>query len=355
MPGTVRASGYVDMQVDSISQSVADPIPVNAPVTQSIQIENSGTDPAVAPTMTVTLASGIDQSAGKVTVTTDNGTCAYVAASNTVYCTFASPMAGTLGGGGSAVHVAVTFTPTSVGSLATTALVADPADTNSSNDSETNTTTVVQSSDLTISSLTASSPVIASGQATLTTIVHNNGTYTADDSIITFTTPTGLNYASYDNSTGWTCGAAGSTVTCSNPSSIATGADAPPLRWTGTVSTSSGNITVSEAVSSTTPDSNGSNNIASLDVPVTAGADLTVTKSVSANPVIGGQPVTFTLNSVNKGPFGASNVVVTDTLDPMFSNISASGPGEEIELTGMALHGRYLGWHKSYKESYKKR
>ena len=71
------------------------------------------------------------------------------------------------------------------------------------------------------------------------------------------------------------------------------------------------------AVSSTTPaspDPNGSNDAASVQSTVQRSADLAVTQSDDVDPVLQGDPVTYTVHVADTGPGSANNVLVTDTI-----------------------------------------
>ncbi|HKE97460.1 MAG TPA: DUF11 domain-containing protein [Actinomycetes bacterium] len=66
-------------------------------------------------------------------------------------------------------------------------------------------------------------------------------------------------------------------------------------------------------VTSDTPDPNPANN--SDDEPTTVlTADLRVTKTVTPNPVVVGQPLTWTIKVTNRGPARATSVRLVDTL-----------------------------------------
>jgi uncharacterized repeat protein (TIGR01451 family) len=56
-------------------------------------------------------------------------------------------------------------------------------------------------------------------------------------------------------------------------------------------------------------------------------ADLTLSKSDSADPVEGASPLTYTLSVTNTGPHTATAVIVTDTLPEGCTYIHASGSG----------------------------
>ena len=60
------------------------------------------------------------------------------------------------------------------------------------------------------------------------------------------------------------------------------------------------------AVSSTTGDPTPGNNSATAPLTVTGEADLSITKTATPNPVIAGQPVTFTVTVSNSGPSARS-------------------------------------------------
>jgi uncharacterized repeat protein (TIGR01451 family) len=106
--------------------------------------------------------------------------------------------------------------------------------------------------------------------------VTNNGPSATSGTItMTDTLPTGLTYVSATGS-GWTCGAAGQTVTCTRPSSnpLASGATAPPITLTTAVGLAAApSVTNSASVSSDAFDNNLSNNTASntatVDGPTT--------------------------------------------------------------------------------------
>ena len=115
-------------------------------------------------------------------------------------------------------------------------------------------------------------------------------------------------------------------VTCSL-GSIADGASATVGIMVTT--TSEGTITDSVSVDATTPDSNAANDTDSEDTEVTPAADLSITKTDSADPVLAGQNLTYTLVVANAGPSGATNVAVTELVPAGTTFVSADGGGLE--------------------------
>ena len=328
--GTALAVG-VDMQMKTKLQTPADPVPVGTLMTIDFTAENSGTVGAENPTMTIQLPAAVDATFSSVI--SPDGTCG-APVSGLITCTFPSPLKGTQAGGGAPVAVAVKFTPLKPGVITTIATVSSTSqDSNPGNETLDVTTTVVESADLTIANtdtpapatprLSAASPVIAGGPITYSTIVHNKGPYQAVDAKVEFTVPTGLDYVSASG-TNWNCSLAAAKLACTYSNPIAPGADAATLQWQGTVTTKLGTLAMAASVSSTTPDSVGSNNVETIKTPISDGADLVMTKTINTNPAIGSKPSIFTLTVTNNGPFDASTAVVTDSIDPVFDVASAT-------------------------------
>ena len=84
--------------------------------------------------------------------------------------------------------------------------------------------------------------------------------------------------------------------------------------------------------SSPVADPDASNDAATDSDTLTAAADLAITKTDSADPVIAGEDLTYTLVVTNDGPSDATNVVVTDDVPAGTSFVSADGGG--IEAAG---------------------
>ena len=66
---------------------------------------------------------------------------------------------------------------------------------------------------------------------------------------------------------------------------------------------------------------------ASATVTVNAAADIEVVKSMSPNPVVCGDTITYTVRIYNYGNLDAENVVLTDTFNPAPTNITVSRNG----------------------------
>src|SRR5436853_6679150 len=106
---------------------------------------------------------------------------------------------------------------------------------------------------------------------------------------------------------------AAGTVTCSLGAMPAGGSATIEVKVT---TTSSGTITNDASVSTTTTDTNAANDSSSEDTTVAAlpSADLSITKSDSADPVNPGDSYSYDLAVSNDGPDSATNVSVSDSV-----------------------------------------
>ena len=124
--------------------------------------------------------------------------------------------------------------------------------------------------------------------------------------------PAGVTLVSATPSTGSCSGTA--TITCSL--GIFPGGASATIDIVVKVSPSAPNGTISNTatVSAVTADPSSANNSATATTSVVSGADLSLTKTGSPDPVHTGQNLTYTLTVRNNGPLAAANVSVTDQL-----------------------------------------
>ncbi len=94
--------------------------------------------------------------------------------------------------------------------------------------------------------------------------------------------------------------------------------------------TASGTLTTSVEVSHDGPDPASGNNSASAETGISQPeADLSITKTDSVDPVIAGEPLSYTVTVSNAGPQAATNVVATDTLPSGVTLVPTSGCAED--------------------------
>jgi uncharacterized repeat protein (TIGR01451 family) len=115
------------------------------------------------------------------------------------------------------------------------------------------------------------------------------------------------------------------TVFCSGPAFRA----GLPARVIGSIEATiapgfTGTLTNTARISSDTIDTSSANNESTVTTPVTAGADVSITKTVSPATPVPGQPVTWTVTARNAGPSTARNVVVRDDVNDAITGLTAT-------------------------------
>lgn len=318
----------VDVQVTNYDDT-PDPVPATQTVTYNMVVENSAADTALNVVANATVPAGMSF----ISATPSVGSCAFSAPN--VQCSLGN-LLGTLGGG-SPVTIAIVMRATVGGgnSVSSTASATTTSvDTNPGNNSlPPQTTTIISGADLALSVTDSPDPVNGSGVITYTLLSENLGPDGVVNARIENTLPPGVSYISATG-TGWNCSVAGQLVTCNRadtqPVSVL-----PQLVIQGRVNVGSGNITNVATISSpATPDGLPANNTVNTNTAVNPGADLTIAKGVSPNPVIANQTATFTLTTTNNGPSVANNVQVADSLPSGFTILTATGAGYACVISG---------------------
>src|SRR5919198_1865247 len=172
---------------------------------------------------------------------------------------------------------------------------------------------------------------------TYTISVSNVGTADADGPItVTDTLPAGLDYASATG-TGWSCSANGQTVTCTNPGPIApsTSSDITLVVnvRSGAVPSVTNTASVTGADTDPTPNDDSDSDPTTVNPP-SSGAEMSITKVGSPNPVNVGQDLTYTITTTNNGPDDATTVVVNDSVPAGVSITSATASQGTCTVTG---------------------
>jgi uncharacterized repeat protein (TIGR01451 family) len=166
-------------------------------------------------------------------------------------------------------------------------------------------------SDLSITSTDSPDPVLSGDTLTYNLTVQNNGPDDAAGATVTDTLPDGATFVSATPSTG-ACSEASGIVSCPlGP--IASGASSTIA--VKVTPTNPGSITNNATVvGDDLNDPTNSNNSTSESTLVNDGADLSITKTDSADPVDTGATVTYRLTVHNNGGLEATGVTVTDNL-----------------------------------------
>lgn len=204
--------------------------------------------------------------------------------------------------------VASTAPAGSIGNTATIANATTP-DPTASNNSASATVAVTRAADLSIEKTAVTDPVTPGLPATFTLELNNAGPSSAAAVLASDALPVGW---SLDPSSDPRCAIVSGQVQC-DAGVLAPGATefltvvvvSPPNATTGP-------FTNTATVSSSTPDPNPTDNINSDGATLVAAADLSVTKTDVADPVIAGEPIGYTIEVANAGPSDASAVTLDD-------------------------------------------
>jgi uncharacterized repeat protein (TIGR01451 family) len=189
-------------------------------------------------------------------------------------------------------------------------------------------------SDMSITKSDSPDPVGPGQNLTYHLTVTNNGVSsgpsTTSGVTVTDPLPAGATLVSATPSTGSCSGTA--TVSCSL-GIFPGGASATIDIVVRLSATASGTLTNTATVSAVTADPNQANNTATATTTIVSGADLSITKTGSPNPVHTGQALTYTLTVRNGGPFAAGSVSVTDQLPRNTAFGTASSTQGSCSLT----------------------
>jgi uncharacterized repeat protein (TIGR01451 family) len=287
-----------------------DPLYAGETLTYTLTITNYGSFTSTQVSITDTLP----QEVSLISAIPDQGTCDP-----------GDPLTCNLGDipGGENVQVIIAVDTLQGGEITNTAtVIPDPNEADTSNNTDTETTTII-AADLGVTSSDSPDPVTSGLYLTYTVNIHNFGPSDASGVTFTDTLPVEASLVSIQPSQGDCTG-----IVC-DLGSITAGEDATVAILTSIDPWGTGTITNTAEVSSNEPDlfdeNNTSYEVTTLDVQ----ADLSLTKSSHPKPVIAGDLLTYTLTIFNNGPSGAVNVIVTDVL-PEYVYFVSAVPGTPI-------------------------
>ncbi|MFL6282304.1 MAG: beta strand repeat-containing protein [Pyrinomonadaceae bacterium] len=284
--------------------------------TYTITATNSG---GAATSGTITISDTLPAGLTYVSATGTGWTCG--AAGQVVTCTRSDALAA--GASYPAITLTISVAPNSALSLTNTATVSGGGQTNTSNDSSSNPTTVNGVADVTIAKTHTGNFTRGSTGSYTLTVSNAGGAATSGTVTVTDTLPTGLSYV-VATGTGWTCGAVGQVVTCTRSDALAAGASYPAITLVANVlQTAASSVTNTGAVSGG-GQTNTANDSSSDPTNIVSSSDLSLSKSVNNPSPVQGQNVTFTLTLINAGPSNATNVAVKDLLPAGLTFVSAT-------------------------------
>jgi uncharacterized repeat protein (TIGR01451 family) len=284
-------------------------IPASGSVIYTAAIVNNGPNLATNATATITLSPNITYQSALGT----GWACS--AAGQVVSCTRSSAAVGALPD----ISITGQITGATLGTITSTGVIAingSAIDFDPSNNASTVNLDVTSGTDLTIGK-TASSLIPPGGQPmTFLLTPRNLGPFPATNVSVTDTVP-GAFSAISASGTGWSCGVAGQTVTCTRASYAVGASDDITITATAPVVAVATPFTNSASIGSATPDGVPGNNTGSVNINVLPdGVDLAITKTKAPNPVAQGATISNTLQVRNIGPRAAraGEVRIVETL-----------------------------------------
>lgn len=214
--------------------------------------------------------------------------------------------------------------------IATASVLGSINDPAQANNSDSESTTIQPAANLADLAVSASAPASAAAGARvdISATIRNLGPGPA--AVVRLQAqPNGALAFESGSGSGFSCTASGGALDC-HGGSLPSGASVTLQLQALIAATASNSVSAGFSVSSTTPDPVAANNATTASIAVSAaqqGADLSISKTDSADPVSFGEQFAYTLTVRNLGPGAASGVVVRDPLPAGLGFVSAAGPG----------------------------
>jgi peptide/nickel transport system permease protein len=190
----------------------------------------------------------------------------------------------------------------------------------------------------TLRTLHSLSSVISGGTLTYTIPIINRGPSDASGVVVTDTLPSDMSLVSATSSQGAGCGASGATVVC-ELGTLPKGASATITIVLTVDPATTGTVTHTATVASRVADPDTLDNQLDRSTLVKRAPDLAIIQLDAPDPTIAGQPLTYTLNLVNKGPGDATGVTIKSVPPTGTSFVSATS---EQELDCTASNGTVI-------------
>ncbi len=307
----VETDPVADLSI--VKSGSPDPVTAGETLTYTVTVANAGPSDAHDVVVTDTLPPGL-------TFVSTSG-CAESPAGGVPDCTLGTIAAETSKDYTITVTVGASLSGaiTNSAGVASSTLEANPGDESTSED-----TTVETAADLTIAKADSADPVAAGDTLTYTLTVANAGPSDARDVVVTDTLPPGVSLVSTSG-----CEEGASAVPDCTLGTIAAGTSKPYTITVGVDPATTGSITNTASVASSTADPGPGGEAASETTAVEARADLSIAKTGSPDPVIAGETLTYTLTVTNAGPSDAQGVVDTDVLPAGVTLVSTAGCAED--------------------------
>lgn len=305
---TTNINPLADLEIVKVDNVGGGPVTAGTNLTYTLTATNHGPSDANGVVVTDDLDPGVT-----FVSTSDPANCSYNSFTHRVTCNVPGslvPVTESLPGSHYTVDINVLVECATrvqvVNSASVSAVEPDPGP---APNTDSLVTTVNTEVDLSTSKDDGVDPATAGTNYTYTVTVHNAGPSDATGVSFTDTLPPGISFVSGPNCTGL-----GSTVTCTGLQ-VACGGSA---QRTFTVHAAAGiahgtvvtnNVTGATAIE---PDGNPGNEASSATTTIHRVANLSISKTDSPDPVVAGDPLSYTITIGNAGP-SSGNATVTDT------------------------------------------
>src|SRR5438874_1777586 len=177
--------------------------------------------------------------------------------------------------------------------------------------------------DLTLAKSHADPFVRGSSGTYILTVGNVGGSATSGTTTVTDTLPAGLTPTAASG-TGWSCGIAAQTVTCTSTDVVGSNGSFPAISITVNVGQAAAASLTNTATVSGGGEINTANDSANDGTNVVSRADIAVAKIASSGSVTVGSNVDFTITVTNNGPSDATGVQITDQLPAGLTLLSAT-------------------------------
>ncbi|WP_152926147.1 DUF7507 domain-containing protein [Microbacterium sp. GCS4] len=297
-------------------------------VSFTLAVSNNGPHAATGVTVTDPILAGMTD----VTATSAGATCTVAAA---VSCTVPEM------GVGEAVQIRVNGTVRADAdpgaALTNTATVMGArTDPMLANNTATATATISTVADVSIAKTFAPAAPIAGQDLTYTLALRNAGPAEARDVVLTDPLDPATTFVSAATPQG-DCAVQTSILTCAI-GTLAPGASVDVTVVVRIPAAATAVVQNTASVTTSTSDAQPANNVDSVSFQPGVVADLSLTKTASAERVSAGDPIDFTLAVRNRGASDAANVVLDDTLPAGFTVAGVEAPaGAACTVTGVAV------------------
>lgn len=296
-------------------------VTAGTPLTYTITVRNNGPSTVNGATVTDNVSVKLTNVLWTCTATA-GGSCATPSGGGSINTTV-----NLLPGSVATFKVNATVVSSATGSLINTATVTSPGtvpDPLPSNNSDTDTNTIVASGDLTITKTNNATVVVPGTQTTYTIVAGNSGPSAVTGAMVADTLPATLTNATWTcaAANGATCGSAGGTGSINATVDLPVGGSAT-FTLTAVVAPNAFGTLANTATIAAPPgitDSNSANNSATDTDNVAPAADLRITKTNGVNSTAPGAQTTYTIVVTNDGPSAVTAATVTDTLPAIVTN-----------------------------------